>query len=285
MDTQMIKGTSVRARSPRRDFCDDKCPAGARSNYFLGKHLTPDSYRLEQSYAIERRRLINRAIHGWGVVYGFALATAGNGKKLSLEAGQLGVGEGLALDRLGRELIQTRGIVLTLDNLLVLGGDGKPVWADGCDLDKRLDGLSCNPEDCWLLSAHYAEQTIGPVTVKVPCSCDRREWDQTCETIVYSLRRIDCEDCYVPWECELHCCCAPDTPCCKQCRGDRQEIARTLRGLAEDYGKRVAEVGDPAEIAKLQAEYERRLRSWHAGASRSRRRSIRVAAAPVCASI
>jgi hypothetical protein len=260
MNTQTIKRTSGRARSPHRDCSDDKCPAGARNNYYLGKHLTPASYRLEQSHTFERRRLINRAIHGWGVVYGFALAVTAAGGKNRLEPGELGIGEGLALDRLGRELIQMHGIALTLDNLLILDEDGRPVRVDGRDLDQRLDGLSCNPEQCWLLSAHYAEQKIGLVTLKDPCSCDREEWDQTCETIVYSLRRIDCDACCMPWTCELRCCCAPDTPCCEERGRDREELSRERRALAEEYEKRALEVrDDPAALARLQAEYEPRF--------------------------
>jgi len=260
MNIQTIKRTS-RTRSPLRDCCDDKCPVGARNHYFLGKRLTPDSYRLEQSYGIERRRLINRAIHGWGVVYGFGLAIAGGDKTSRLEAGELQVKEGFALDQLGRELIQTRDIALTIDNLLILDGDGKPVWAKGPDLDERLEGFSHNPEHCWRLSAHYAEQTIGPVDLKDPCSCDRREWDQICETIVYSIERIDCDDCCVPWKCTLHCCCTPDTLCCEERKASRDEIVSEQRSLREEFAKRIEEADDEPElIAKLRADYERRLK-------------------------
>lgn len=261
MNIQTIKPTPGKVRAPLRDCCEDKCPAGARNNYFLGKHLTPESYRLEQAYGIERRRLINRAIHGWGVVYGFSLAVAGKGKTSTLEAGELGIGEGLALDRFGRELIQTRGAAFSLDNLLILGADGKPVSVDGCDLDDRLVGLSASPGDCWLLSAHYAEKTVGPVLLKDPCNCDRHEWDQTCETIVYSLQPIDCDDCCASWECELHCDCSPDTPCCEERRQDLDAIRIEKRTLAEELEKRLKEAGDDEKrIAELRAEYERKLK-------------------------
>jgi hypothetical protein len=260
MDTHTMKRTSSRVRSVRHDCCEEKCPAGSRNNYFLGKHLTPDSYRLEQRYSIKRRRLANRAIHGWGVVYGFALTMAEKGGKSTLEPGELGIGEGFALDALGRELIQVHGTVVSLDNLLVLGEDGKPVRADG-KLDERLKDLAHGKDDCWLLSAHYAEQTIGPVTLKDPCSCDRTEWDQICETIVYSLKRIDCKECCTPWKCELDCDCPPDSGCCAERHDEREKLASEHEQLTNDYEERLRklEESNPAEAAKLREEYEKRL--------------------------
>jgi hypothetical protein len=260
MNIQTISGTSSRTHSPIRDCCEDKCPAGPRNRYFLGKRLTPHSFGIEQRYGIERRRLINRAIHGWGVVYGFALSTAATGKQSPLEAGELSIGEGFALDRFGRELIQLSGVIVTLDNVLILGADGKPVEVDGCDLGQRLEALNPDPEHCWLLSAHYAEKEMEPVELRDPCSCDRREWDQICETIVYSLQRIDCNDCCVPWHCQLDCSCAPDTPCCAGREHDREDIDRARRELSEAYEKRIeAAGGDREAIAELRAEYEREL--------------------------
>src|SRR3954453_21915469 len=102
MNIPTIKSTSQRARAAPRDCCEDDCPAGTRNNYFLGKRLTPDSYVAEQQFLNGRRHLLNRAIHGWGVVYGFKLAWNNKGP-LGSNAGVLGIGEGLALDRVGRE--------------------------------------------------------------------------------------------------------------------------------------------------------------------------------------
>lgn len=240
-----------RPRAALRDCCEEACPAGARNNYFLGKQLTPDSFRLEQAYGMERRRLLNRALYGWGVVYGFALDDRGG-------AGELAVGEGLALDELGRELIQARGATLTLDDIVVLDERGQPIEAEDCGLEDRLAKTDPREDDCWLFAAHYAERTLGPVTLRDPCSCDRQEWDQTCETIVFSLRRIDCEDCCRPWHCELSCDCAPDTPCCgehahRDNDGERQALEEELR-------KRISEAGeDKKRIAELREEYARKL--------------------------
>src|SRR6185436_14918242 len=68
-------------------------------------------------------------------------------------------------------------------------------------------------EACWLLSVHYAEQFVGPLRLNDPCSCDRHEWDQVCETVRYSLQRVNCANCCADFDCELTCGCGTG-PCC-----------------------------------------------------------------------
>ena len=55
---------------PTRAGCctDHDSESGCRNNYFDGKRLTTDSFRIEQRYFLDRGRLINRAVLGWGVV-------------------------------------------------------------------------------------------------------------------------------------------------------------------------------------------------------------------------
>lgn len=93
-----------KARSPRRECCTEPaCESGLRNNYFDGKRLTTDSFRVEQRYLLGRRQLLNRAIHGWGVVYGYPITVA--------EAGWMSIGAGLALDECGRELEIGKSVV------------------------------------------------------------------------------------------------------------------------------------------------------------------------------
>src|SRR5829696_6003532 len=93
----------------KAECCADlKCETGLRNKYFEGKRLTADSFRIEQKYAIERRRLLNRAIHGWGVVYGYGIDLQ---KPQDANADTppcgLKITAGLALDQCGRELLET----------------------------------------------------------------------------------------------------------------------------------------------------------------------------------
>jgi hypothetical protein len=208
-------------RSAKQEGCTDApCDSGLRNQYFEGKRLTADSFRVEQSYLLERRRLLNRAIHGWGVVYGYAMKPVRDGKcRTEEESGSLEIGPGLALDECGRELLLARAASLSVNNVILLDGKGarrmeRPPEGSYEPYDKQQHGEK-RPQACWLLSAHYAEQLVGPMTVKDPCSCERSEWENVCETVRFSLRRVDCEECCADFDCELECGCGTG-PCCQQ---------------------------------------------------------------------
>lgn len=208
--------------SRKAECCTDlKCETGLRNKYFEGKRLSADSFRLEQDYLIERRRLLNRAIHGWGVVYGFGVAvhTPKEGCD-DIPAGSLEISAGLALDKCGRELLET-GRAIKFSDVIIFDRDGKRVDVDDVESDT----------ECWLLSVHYAEQDTGSIVVEDSCRCKYREWDHTCETVRYSLMPIDCDKCCRDWDCELECDCGTGR-CCDD--GDKSYVATRTR----DEGKR-----------------------------------------------
>jgi hypothetical protein len=68
-----------------------------RPRYFAGKLLTAEDFELEQRYHIEKRWLLNRMLHGSGVVSGLSVAAG--------EGGNVTVAPGFALDPYGRELL------------------------------------------------------------------------------------------------------------------------------------------------------------------------------------
>ena len=179
--------------SPHDPCCGDDaaCSSGSRNRYYVGKRLTPASVGAEQDYLLQRRRLINRAVHGWGVVYGFAMAAA---DAACNDGGALEIGPGLALDRAGRELVITQPRLLRYADVRVLASAA----------------TQPTQPPCWLLSVHYAERRIEPVTVKDDCHCERQEWDRVCEDVVFTLRQIDCADCCAAESCGLCCCCVGD---------------------------------------------------------------------------
>lgn len=194
--------------------CDsDDCASGRMNRYYAGKRMRPASFEIEQTYLVERRRLLNRAIHGWGVVYGFGLRyqAAPDGAH-DQEAGAdrprqatLRIGEGLALDRAGRELVQVGARRIA----------ARDVYMPKNDLEWLRAGLDAtgDEQDCWLLSVHYAERLERPVRVKDDCSCDRAEWDYLCETVHYSVRLVDASRCHASHRCELRCRCTEDDAC------------------------------------------------------------------------
>lgn len=197
------------------ECCTDVESDSCRNNYFEGKRLTTDAFRVEQRYFLQRRYLLNRALFGWGVVYGFGITE---------EGGRFTIGSGLALDECGRELVQTTDRAITLGDVHLFDEpDDTPKidpWAQIKDIAARegqvvhwQHGTSAPPE-CWRLSVHYAEKPTGSSTVKDSCSCEHDEWQRTCETVYYALHRIECTECCDDDACGLTCECATG-PCCK----------------------------------------------------------------------
>jgi hypothetical protein len=68
-----------------------------RPRYFSGKLVTAADFELEQRYHIEKRWLLNRMLHGPGVVSGLGVSV-GEGQAVTVEPG-------FALDAHGREIL------------------------------------------------------------------------------------------------------------------------------------------------------------------------------------
>src|SRR5438128_2243923 len=206
----MRSTTTLHKTAPRECCSDVDCECGLRNNYFEGKRLTADSFRVEQKYMIGRRHLLNRAIHGWGVVYGYKITSGA--PDTAIGPGKLKIGPGLALDICGRELVQT-GRPISVGEVIVRDAN-----------NERLDLNTLTSADfedqCWLLSVHYAQQPIDHVRVEDPCRCEHDEWNHICETVRYTLRPIPCENCCQPFDCELECGCGTGK-CCEEAEGRR----------------------------------------------------------------
>lgn len=189
--------------SKKNDCCsDEQCDSGRRNHFYDKKCNTNDSWQVEQDYQQQRRRLINRAVLGWGVVYGYSIALSDD-ERCAGDSGSLLVGAGFALDECGHELVQMRNHRLAVTDCLVFGGDGKKLESPAAWTPKDLEGRRL------LLSAHYAERLVSPVVLKDPCQSERQAWNEVCETVRYSLTLIDCKAC-CRQPCELNCECARD---------------------------------------------------------------------------
>lgn len=70
-----------------------------RTDYFHGMLMTERDFREEQIYQIEKRKLLNRMLHGWGVVCGL------NVKPTNPPSPNIIVEGGLALDCFGNEIL------------------------------------------------------------------------------------------------------------------------------------------------------------------------------------
>ena len=172
---------------------------------------------MEQRHTQERRHLLNRAIHGWGVVAGFELAKTASGALL--------IKPGLALDKSGRELLQVEELTRAANELIVLDEKGQ---------QRKWDEISAS--ECWLLSAHYAEQDTDAVKVSDACQCEHMEWNYTCETVRFSLQSMDCAECCKGQGCEWDCECE-STGWCDQFEDSRQRGGRAC--LCDYVAKRL----------------------------------------------
>ena len=74
-----------------------------KNRYFYGKLLTVRDFEAEQNYASAKRRLINRVVHGAGVVCGLGVSRSDDATLL--------VGSGMALDYQGREIVVEEPLV------------------------------------------------------------------------------------------------------------------------------------------------------------------------------
>jgi hypothetical protein len=201
-------------KSPGGCCDDERCDSGRRNRYFPRKHLTADTYQVEQDFQQQRRRLLNRAIHGWGVVYGYGLGVATGAAGREPES-HFTIDQGLALDACGRELVWfgshcADALAVELDELLEIDGQGKLVSGprDHCKKDETPRWQGDDSEKfAWLLSVHYAERLISPVALKDPCQCEQQEWDQVCETVRFSLQPVLRTKCCEKESCGLHCEC------------------------------------------------------------------------------
>lgn len=68
-----------------------------RNRYFYGKLLTVRDFESEQKYFNDKRRMMNRLLHGSGVLTGLQVVAVDE-KSVSVEMGA-------AIDALGREIV------------------------------------------------------------------------------------------------------------------------------------------------------------------------------------
>lgn len=105
-----------------------------RNRYFYGKLLTVRDFELEQTYMNNKRRLINKAVLGAGVVCGLGVTQADDYTLI--------VESGLALDYLGREIVVDSPVVRKLQ---MLEGYEAIAGVPQCYLCIRYDEKAAEP--------------------------------------------------------------------------------------------------------------------------------------------
>ena len=88
--------------------CSTSLKSFQRNRYFYGKLLTVRDFEDEQRYFIEKQRLINRLIHGEGVVCGLKV------EKVENKESFIRITPEVALDCCGREIVVPEPVEIDL---------------------------------------------------------------------------------------------------------------------------------------------------------------------------
>lgn len=182
---------------------------GKRNLWFKDKFVTASDFSLEQGYMIERRRLLTRAVAGWGMVYGMELSLHSAGRSTQLE-----VSQGLALDRHGRELFLPHKVSRAANELILLGqlqqlaqraadlpcGQAAQAQAKGQaqEQGQAKDEKKGEYRGLALLCAHYGERELDLVRSNRSCECGDNQYNHLQEVVQFSLAPLhECEG--LPW--------------------------------------------------------------------------------------
>jgi len=95
-----------------------------RNRYYTGKLMTVRDFQTEQSYLNEKRHLLNRLVHGYGIVYGLQVEPL----QESADKSGILIHAGVAIDGCGREIVVSRDYNQLAD---IREMDGYPAEADG----------------------------------------------------------------------------------------------------------------------------------------------------------
>ena len=152
-----------------------------RLRYFHGMLLDEKDFREEQQYHANKRRLLNRMLHGSGVVCGLEL----RGRK---GKGSIQVTRGLALDCSGNEIYVSKDLKIDLASLLP-------------PKNKPKGGANCRPTDenekprTYYIGIRYDEKPSNPVSVYLPSGdCEERTCENSRWKEGYCVEIVEC--CY-----------------------------------------------------------------------------------------
>jgi hypothetical protein len=150
-----------------------------RLRYFHGMLLDEKDFREEQQYHASKRRLLNRMLHGSGVVCGLEL----KGKK-----GKRGIQitPGLALDCSGNEIWVSKDLKIDLASLLP--PKNKPKSESDCRPVDEKDDLKT-----YYIGIRYDEKPTSPVSVYLPSGdCEERTCENSRWKEGYCVEIVEC---------------------------------------------------------------------------------------------
>ncbi len=150
----------------------DSADPRERMRWFTGRFVTARDLTDEQDYFLRRRWLLNRVLHGEGVLCGLGVVRH---ERIDCRSTTVFIEEGLALDCAGRELLLDRrlcvtwplpaGVTATAEETdaapgtapdAASGDDGHPEEAEGAAAYRGGDRQEV------LLAVHYDEEEVAP---------------------------------------------------------------------------------------------------------------------------
>jgi hypothetical protein len=167
------KATEEKMKHEQRGRCGVcEIPYFERNNYFYGKLMTVRDFFAEQCYFNEKRWLINRMIHGWGVVCGLDVREAEDKESAVV------LTPGLAIDCCGREILvcEEQEVALRPD-------------PSACK-DKKEEEAG---EKKYLICIEYRECKTEPLQ-GMPVACDQKEkgeFNRIRDSFVIRVKRPD----------------------------------------------------------------------------------------------
>jgi hypothetical protein len=153
-----------------------------RTRYFHGMLLSDRDFKEEQSYHIAKRHLLNRMLHGWGVVCGLGIEQK---RRLTVT-----ITPGLALDCHGNEIFVCDPVDIDLTPCLSTAAR-RPTTPQECE---ALE--SASESKAFYIGIAYRESATAPVPAYVPGgSCNEKECDHSRVTEGFCIKIFDqCPD-------------------------------------------------------------------------------------------
>jgi hypothetical protein len=186
-----------------------------KARYFHGMLMTERDFSDEQKYHIEKRKLLNRMLHGCGVVCGLQI------KQTPIASSTITISSGLALDCNGNEIYVNKEYALNLETIINPGpvtngeqtcketvtGDDQILYIiiryNDTDTDQvpiYAPGGDCKEKACE--NSRNREGFCIDITYFKPCS-DPEKPVNPCDSTPLDIRKLICEDLLNPCE-----------PCC-----------------------------------------------------------------------
>lgn len=127
--------------------------------FFHGMLLDDKDFTAEQQYHIEKRKLHNRMLHGWGVVCGLDIEWTGGANFFTVKPG-------MALDCQGNEILVCNEITINLTDSTCSSSSKKSSISKKKDCEEEAG--KGEVENALYIGIRYQEKATAPVPVYIP---------------------------------------------------------------------------------------------------------------------